>query len=58
MESEMEYGFQIVLCLNLIATERDSDIQSKIYIVLENYLALLWWKFQSGKFLREKATII
>ena len=30
----MEYGFQIVLCLNLIATERDNNIQLKIYTVL------------------------
>ena len=30
MESEMEHGFQIVLCLNLIATEIENDIQSKI----------------------------
>ena len=24
---------------------------------LENYQALLWWIFQKGKFLREKATL-
>ena len=34
MESEMEHGFQIVLCLNLIAAEIDNDIQLKISKVL------------------------
>ena len=29
-----------------------------IYVKLENYQALLWWLFQMGKFLREKATLI
>ena len=28
------------------------------YKRLENYQALLWWIFQMGKFLREKATLI
>ena len=28
------------------------------HVVLENYQALLWWIFQRGKFLREKATLI
>ena len=27
-------------------------------VELENYQALLWWIFQMGKFLREKATLI
>ena len=29
-----------------------------IYLILENYQALLWWIFQMGKFLQEKATLI
>ena len=30
----------------------------QLYNKLENYQALLWWIFQTGKFLREKATLI
>ena len=33
-------------------------IIAKFYDILENYQALLWWIFQTGKFLLEKATLI
>ena len=31
---------------------------SQFISLLENYQALLWWIFQTGKFLQEKATLI
>ena len=31
--------------------------QNNYMYKLENYQALLWWIFQTGKFLREKATL-
>ena len=31
---------------------------SNFMFILANYQALLWWIFQTGKFLREKATLI
>ena len=45
-------------CYDGFCTMDTANESHKIITQLKNYQALLWWIFQTGKFLREKPTLI